>query len=46
MEYVQNQYDMVIKVLVLKVSMEHFHYQIEQEVHSIQMVQNVDQKFF
>ncbi len=46
MEYVQNQYDMVIIELVLKESMEQMYNQIQQEVHWIELVRNEDQRFF
>jgi hypothetical protein len=43
MEYVQNQYDMVIIELVLKEPMEQNYNRIEQEV---RLIQNEDQRFF
>ncbi len=46
MEYVQNQYDMVIIELVLMESMEQMYNQIQQEVHWIELVRNEDQRFF
>jgi hypothetical protein len=46
MEYVRNQYDMVITALVLKESMEQKHDRIQQEDYLIQMVRIEDRIFF